>query len=76
MNACQSFYGAVENRIQDALTLTAEYDTQLRTEIGQKQDADIVAASLELTQGNLQIQAALQMRGSLPRTSLFDFISR
>ena len=76
LNASQSFYGAVENRIQNALTLTANYDTQLRTEIGQKEDADIVAASLELNQGNLQIQASLQMRGSLPRTTLFDFISR
>lgn len=76
INTCQSFYGAVENRIQDALTLTAALDTQIRTEIGQKEDADIVSASLELSQGNLQIQAALQMRGSLPRTTLFDFISR
>jgi flagellin-like hook-associated protein FlgL len=66
----------VENRIQDALTLTAALDTQIRTEIGQKEDADIVSASLELSQGNLQIQAALQMRGGLPRTTLFDFISR
>ena len=76
VNAAQSFYGAVENRIEDAVTLTAELETQLKTEIGQKQDADIIAASLELNQGNLQIQAALQMRGGLPRTTLFDFISR
>lgn len=76
VNACQAFYGAVQSRIQDALTLSGKYDIQLRAELSQKEDADIIAASLELNQGNLQIQAALQMRGNLPSTTLFDFISR
>lgn len=76
LNTCQSFYGAVQNRIQDALTLTSKYDVQLRSELSQKEDADVVAASLELNQGNLQIEAAFQMEGGLPRTTLFDFLNR
>lgn len=76
LNAVQAFYGAVQNRIQDALTLTSKYDVQLRSELSQKEDADVVAASLELNQGNLQIQAAFQMKGGMPRTTLFDFLSR
>ena len=76
VNACQAFYGSVETRVQDALTQAGRSDVQLRTELSQKEDADIISASLELNQGNLQIQAAMQMRGSLPRTTLFDFISR
>ncbi|HLK48204.1 MAG TPA: flagellin [Bryobacteraceae bacterium] len=76
VNTCQAFYGAVQNRIQDAITLARQNEVQLRSEISQKQDADVIAASLELNTGNMQIQAALQMKGNLPRASLFDFISR
>lgn len=76
LNACQSFYAAVENRIQDATNFTNQYEVQLKTELSQREDADIVAATLELSQGNLQVQAALQMRGSIPRTTLFDFLNR
>jgi len=76
LNTCQSFYGAVENRIQAAVTFTDQYSVQLQTELSRKQDADIVSASLELNQGNLQIQAALQMKGGVPRTTLFDFLNR
>lgn len=76
LNASQSFYAAVENRIQDATNFTNQYQVQLKTELSQREDADIVAASLELSQGNLQVQAALQMRGSIPRTTLFDFLNR
>jgi len=76
LNASQSFYAAVENRLQDATNFTNQYEVQLKTELSQREDADIVAASLELSQGNLQVQAALQMRGSVPRTTLFDFLNR
>lgn len=76
LNASQSFYAAVENRIQDATNFTNQYQVQLKTELSKREDADIVAASLELSQGNLQVQAALQMRGSIPRTTLFDFLNR
>ena len=76
VNTCQAFYGAVESRIQDALVLAGKQDIQLRSELSQKEDADVIAASLELNQGNLQIQASLQMRGNLPQTTLFDFLAR
>jgi flagellar hook-associated protein 3 FlgL len=76
LNTCQSFYGAVQNRIQDATSFTNQYQVQLKQELSQKEDADVVAASLELTQGNLQVQAALQMRGGVPRTTLFDYLTR
>ena len=76
LNSCQSFYGAVENRIQDATSFTNQYEVQLKQELSQKEDADMVAASLELSQSSLQVQAALQMRGSVPRTTLFDYLNR
>ena len=50
------------------------YDVQLKTEMGQKVDADITATALELSQGNIQLQAAFQMQAKMPHTSLFDFM--
>ena len=75
LNACQAFYGTVENRIREALNFSHSYGTQIQTEIGQKEDADVVAASLEFSQGTVSLQAAFQMQGRVPRTTLFDFLS-
>lgn len=74
LNLSQGFYGGVLNRIQDAVNFAQKYDVQLRTELGQKVDADFTASAMALTQGDIQIQAAFQMQGKLPRTTLFDFM--
>jgi flagellar hook-associated protein 3 FlgL len=74
LNAVQTFYGSVLNRIQDASSFSDRYDTQLQAQIAQKEDADVAAAALEATQGSTQLQAAFQMRALLPRHSLFDFL--
>jgi flagellin-like hook-associated protein FlgL len=42
--------------------------------LSQKQDADVAAAAIELSQGNTQLQAAFQMRASMPHKSLFEFV--
>lgn len=74
LNSVQSFYGAVQNRIQAGTDFATSYDVQLKTEISRKEDADVTAAALELTQATTQLQAAFQMRARMPRTSLFDFL--
>jgi flagellin-like hook-associated protein FlgL len=74
LNASLAFYGAVQNRIQDASSFSSRYQVQLTTEIGQKQDTDAVAAALELSQENVQLQAAFQMQANRPRTTLFDYL--
>ncbi len=71
----QAFYGTVENRIQDATNFAATYAVQLKTELGQKEDADITSAALIMNQGTLQLQAAFQMESKMPRTTLFDFLA-
>ena len=60
LNTCQAFYGDVENRLQNATTFASNYDVQLRTQISQKEDADVAAAALELSEGTTQMQAASQ----------------
>jgi flagellar hook-associated protein 3 FlgL len=74
LNTAQAFYGTAQNRIEDATNYCSSYDVQLKTELSQKEDADITAAALAITQGNIQLQAAFQMQAKMPRTTLFDFM--
>ncbi len=74
LNSMQSFYGEVENRIQAGQTFSNSYDTQLTTEIGNAQDADIPTAIMEMTQANISEEAALQMEAKLPQTTLFNYL--
>ena len=57
-----------------ACNLLANYNVQIKTELSQKEDADATAAARAITQGNTQLQAALQMQAKMPRTTLFDFM--
>jgi len=74
LNNSDSFYGNVENEIDNANSFASNYDTQLQTEISDIQDADIAQASLQLTQSNTQLQAAFEMEGRMPTTSLFNYL--
>ena len=74
LNSAEAFYGNLERRIQDAQSYAGSYDTRLQTQLSQKQDADVAAAAVTLSQANTQLQAAFQMRASLPTKSLFDYL--
>ena len=74
LNQSEAFYGNVQDTIQNANTYASQYNVQLQTQIGNIQDADITTAALELTQGNTQIQAAMQMQGQMPHSSLFHYL--
>jgi flagellar hook-associated protein 3 FlgL len=74
LSVALAFYGNVQSRIESATNFAQEYGNRLQGEIGQKEDADVTSAAIELSQGNLQLQAAFQMQAKLPRTSLFDFL--
>lgn len=74
LNAMEGFYGTVQARIQNATAFAGQYDTQLKTQIGSIEDADVTSAALELTQANTQLQAAFQVQAKMPRTSLFDYM--
>ena len=75
LNTEQAFYGSVETRIQNAVNDSGTYDVQLKTQLSQKEDADVTAAAMTLTQGTTQLQAAFQMQAKMPHTSLFDFMA-
>jgi flagellar hook-associated protein 3 FlgL len=74
LNDMQSFYGQVEDRIQSATTYSSTRDTQLQTQIGSIQDADVASDAMLLTQANTQLQAAFQAESQAPKSTLFDFL--
>jgi flagellar hook-associated protein 3 FlgL len=74
LNTSETFYGNLEDQLQSASNYATSNNVQLQTEIGNIQDADIPTAATELTQDNTQLQAAMQMEGQLPHTSLFSFL--
>jgi flagellar hook-associated protein 3 FlgL len=74
LNTSEAFYGNLEDEIQGANSYASSYNIQLETEISNIQDADIPTAATELTEANTQLQAAMQMEGQLPHSSLFSFL--
>jgi flagellar hook-associated protein 3 FlgL len=74
LNTMDAFYGNLEDQLQGASTYASNYNVQLETEISNIQDADIPSAATELTEANTQLQAAMQMEGQLPHSSLFNYL--
>jgi flagellar hook-associated protein 3 FlgL len=74
LNSMEAFYGNVENRITDATNYAQNYNVQLQTQISQTEDADITSAATELTQSNTQLEAAFEMEGKMPQSSLFNYL--
>jgi flagellar hook-associated protein 3 FlgL len=75
LNDMQSFYGVVEDRIQSATTYSSSRDTQLQTEIGSIQDADVTSDAMLLSQANTQLQAAFSAESEAPKSTLFNYLS-
>jgi flagellar hook-associated protein 3 FlgL len=74
LNSMESFYGTVERRVDDAASYAERYANGLSTQISDKEDADVAAAALLLSQTTSQMQVAFQARAKLPHTSLFDYM--
>jgi flagellar hook-associated protein 3 FlgL len=75
LNESLAFYGTVQDQLQNASNFASGYNTQLQTQIGQLEDADVTAASLELSEGTTQLQAAFEAEAKVPQTTLFDYLT-
>ena len=75
LNQQGAFYGAVQNRITNALDVAQKFQLQSQTALSNKRDTDVAAAATALTQEQLSEQAAMQAEASMPRHSLFDILS-
>lgn len=69
-----TFYGAVQNRVANALDIAQKFQLQWKGALSDVRDTDVAAATTELAQERLAQQAALQAQASMPHSSLFDFL--
>jgi len=69
-----AFYGAVQNRITNALDIAQKFQLQWKAQLSNERDTDVAAAATDLTQEQLSQQAAMQAQSAIPRTTLFDFL--
>ncbi len=74
LNTQLSFYGAVQNKVEEAIEFAARFELQLKGELSAREDADLAAAALELQRSRTHEQASLSARAGFPQTSLFDYL--
>lgn len=74
LNSMLGFYGNTQARVEEATQATAKMKLSLETELAKAEDSDLVSATVELTQLRLQQEAALQVQGTMPRRTLFDYL--
>lgn len=74
LNRNLSFYGAVQRRIQDSTAVASKYQTQWTMDLGEKRDADQVAAISDLEAISTQQAAAMAAQARFAPRSLFDFL--
>jgi flagellin-like hook-associated protein FlgL len=74
LNRQLGFYGAVENRIAEAVADASKIGLRLKTTLSELEDADVTAAILELNSVELNQRAALSSRALINRSSLFDYL--
>jgi flagellin-like hook-associated protein FlgL len=55
-------------------SFASSYATQLQTQIGNLEDTNIPQAATELTQDQVQLEAAMQSQAELPTKTLFDYL--
>lgn len=74
LNQVLSFYGNVQSQMTEAVDVAGKMKLQLDTQLAEIEDADITSAIVELQQLKFQQTAAMQVRASMPKQSLFDFL--
>ena len=74
LNNNLAFYGTAQNRVQAATDLAAKYEAQWKVEQSDRRDADMASTIVDSQTAQLHLQAAMQMEGQRPKTSLFDYL--
>ncbi len=74
LNAQLSFYGRTQDRVAAAVEDQQNRGVSLQTAISGIRDADLTAASLQLTAGSTEQQAALAGQAKVSQNSLFSYL--
>ena len=70
-----AFYGSVQDQITNATSVAQKFQLQDQTALSSLTSTNTATAAVDLTQEQASLQASLQAEASMPKTSLFDFIS-
>jgi flagellin-like hook-associated protein FlgL len=70
-----AYYGGVQDEITNATDVAQKFQLQDQTSLGQLRDTNVATAAVSLSQEQTELQASLQAEASMPKTSLFDFLS-
>ena len=70
-----AFYGGVQDQISNAQDVAQKFQLQDQTALSSEKDTDMAAASVSLTQEQASYQAAIEAESTVPRTSLFSYLS-
>ena len=74
LNVQSVFYGAVQNRIDNSIGISKKFQLQEQADLSRREDADLAALALQVSQGQVQQQASLAARAKTPQMSLFDYL--
>lgn len=69
-----STYGAIQRRVIEANAAAEATSLRLKTQLARLEEADATQSIIDLQQAEFQQRAALQTRGAMPKTSLFDYL--
>ena len=72
LNNQLAFYGETQDRITSALTTAQNDSTNLQSQLGSLEDADMASEITQMQAAQTQMQAALQIQAQMPRSTLFD----
>ena len=71
----ESYYGFIQDHLANAITASQSLDVSLKSQISAIRDADSVEASLTVSRGNIQEQAALAAEAKTQTKTLFDYLA-
>jgi len=75
LNQQLAFYGEAENNVTSALDLAQKFQTQQQQQLSQLRDADIPTVATQLTQAQLDEQAALSAEANISQArNLFSYL--
>jgi len=65
----------VQDQVANATDVAQKFQLQYQTSLDSLKNTDLATAATDLTQEQSSLQASLQAESSMPRTSLFSYIS-
>jgi flagellin-like hook-associated protein FlgL len=75
LNQQLAFYGEAENRVSAASDLAQKFQTQQQAQLSTLRDADIPSVALQLSQGQVDQQAALSAEANIEQSkNLFSYL--